>query len=83
MKAVVCRGPGKVAVEQIDEPSPKTGEVKLKIAAVGVCHTDLNFTTGSMPVPYPIVLGHDDPVAIHAEFEAWADRRQGRLVRVS
>ena len=29
----------------------------------------------------PIVLGHDDPVAIHAEFEAWADRRLGRHVQ--
>ena len=35
------------------------GEVKIRVAAVGVCHTDLNFTTGQVPVPYPIVLGHE------------------------
>ena len=29
------------------------------MAAVGVCHTDLNFTSGQVPVPYPIVLGHE------------------------
>src|SRR5215204_2976659 len=59
MKAVVCYGPGDVRVEDIDEPSPRDGEVKLRVAAVGVCHTDLNFTTGQVPVPYPIVLGHE------------------------
>jgi Zn-dependent alcohol dehydrogenase len=46
-------------VEEIDEPSPRAGEVKVAVAAVGVCHTDLNFTSGQVPVPYPIVLGHE------------------------
>lgn len=59
MKAVVCYGPGDVRVDDIDEPRPHAGEVKVKIHAVGVCHTDLNFTTGQVPVPYPIVLGHE------------------------
>jgi Zn-dependent alcohol dehydrogenase len=59
VKAVVCYAPGDVRVEEIDDPSPSTGEIKLKVAAVGVCHTDLNFTTGAVPVPYPIVLGHE------------------------
>ena len=31
----------------------------MAVAAVGVCHTDLNFTSGQVPVPYPIVLGHE------------------------
>ena len=31
----------------------------------------------------PVVIGDDDPVAIHAEFEAWADRRLGRLMQAS
>jgi len=48
-----------VAVEDVDEPSPCAGEVKVAVHAVGVCHTDLNFTTGQVPVPYPIVLGHE------------------------
>lgn len=59
MKAVVCYGPGDVRVEQIDDPQPHAGEVKIRIAAVGVCHTDLNFTSGQVPVPFPIVLGHE------------------------
>jgi Zn-dependent alcohol dehydrogenase len=55
----VCHGPGEVRVEEIDEPVPLAGEVKIAVHAVGVCHTDLNFTTGQVPVPYPIVLGHE------------------------
>jgi Zn-dependent alcohol dehydrogenase len=56
---VVCFGPGDVRVEDIDDPAPQSGEVKVEVHAVGVCHTDLNFTTGQVPVPYPIVLGHE------------------------
>lgn len=59
MRAVVCHGPGDVRVEDIDDPAPQSGEVKVEVHAVGVCHTDLNFTTGAVPVPYPIVLGHE------------------------
>lgn len=59
MKAVVCHGPGDVRVEEIDDPTPSAGEVKVKVVAVGVCHTDLNFTSGQVPVPFPIVLGHE------------------------
>jgi Zn-dependent alcohol dehydrogenase len=59
VRAVVCHGPGDVRVEDIDDPTPQRGEVKVEVHAVGVCHTDLNFTTGQVPVPYPIVLGHE------------------------
>jgi Zn-dependent alcohol dehydrogenase len=59
VRAVVCHGPGDVRVEDIDDPAPQSGEVKVEVHAVGVCHTDLNFTTGQVPVPYPIVLGHE------------------------
>jgi S-(hydroxymethyl)glutathione dehydrogenase / alcohol dehydrogenase len=59
MRAVVCYGPGDVRVDDIDEPTPSIGEVKVRVVAVGVCHTDLNFTSGQVPVPYPIVLGHE------------------------
>jgi Zn-dependent alcohol dehydrogenase len=59
VRAVVCHGPGDVRVEDIYDPAPQSGEVKVEVHAVGVCHTDLNFTTGQVPVPYPIVLGHE------------------------
>ena len=83
MKAVVCRGPGRIAVEEIDEPTPKLGEVKLEIAAVGVCHTDLSFTTGAMPTPFPIVLGHEGAGTVVEVGPGVADLRVGDRVLCS
>jgi Zn-dependent alcohol dehydrogenase len=59
MRAAICRGIGDIAVEEIDDPHPKSGEIKIEIAAVGVCHTDLSILTGHLPSPRPIVLGHE------------------------
>ena len=42
---------------QIAPPGP--GEVKVKIAASGVCHSDLSVKNLTMPLPVPIVLGHE------------------------
>jgi S-(hydroxymethyl)glutathione dehydrogenase / alcohol dehydrogenase len=59
MRAAVCRALNQIAVEDIDDPTPSVGEVKIKIAAVGVCHTDLSMLQGHLPVQFPIVLGHE------------------------
>ncbi|MBI5333152.1 MAG: Zn-dependent alcohol dehydrogenase [Burkholderiales bacterium] len=59
-KAVVCRGVNQpVAVETIQIASPQRGEVMIKLAAVGVCHSDLSATNGTIPLPTPLVLGHE------------------------
>lgn len=39
--------------------SPKTGEVKIKIVATGLCHSDVNVFEGKTPVPPPVVAGHE------------------------
>jgi Zn-dependent alcohol dehydrogenase len=64
MRAAICRGVGDISVEEIDEPTPRSGEIKIKIAAVGVCHTDLSIMTGHLPSPRPIVLGHEGAGAV-------------------
>jgi len=59
-KAVVCRELNKpVVVEDITVDSPKRGEVMVKIAACGVCHSDLSATNGTIALPPPLVLGHE------------------------
>ena len=40
-------------------PSPKTGEVFVRVAACGVCHTDLHVVKGEVKFPLPCVLGHE------------------------
>src|SRR3954463_16761300 len=59
-RAVVCRELGKpVLVEEITLDSPKRGEVMIKVGACGVCHSDLSATNGTIPMPPPLVLGHE------------------------
>ena len=59
-KAVLCRELNKpVVVEEINVDPPKRGEVTVKIAACGVCHSDLSATNGTIPLPPPLVLGHE------------------------
>jgi S-(hydroxymethyl)glutathione dehydrogenase/alcohol dehydrogenase len=47
-------------VEDIDIDKPKGGEVLVKLAASGVCHSDLSVINGTIPFPSPpAVLGHE------------------------
>jgi len=48
----------------LDAPGP--GEVLVRTAAVGVCHSDLHFVEGLYPHPLPTVLGHESAGAIEA-----------------
>ncbi len=60
MKAAVLYEPGKpLAIEDITLAPPKAGEVRVKVAANGRCHSDLHVMTGDMRMPLPIVLGHE------------------------
>lgn len=59
MKAAVCREVRQVEIEELDEPEPHAGEIKLRMVATGVCRTDLSIFQGHLPVPWPIVLGHE------------------------
>src|SRR5262245_42168721 len=41
-------------------PQPKAGEIRSKVAACGVCHTELDEIEGRTPPPaLPVVLGHE------------------------
>ena len=59
-KAVLCRELNKpVVVETIAVDGPKRGEVTVKVGACGVCHSDLSATNGTIPMPPPLILGHE------------------------
>ncbi|TAK50611.1 MAG: Zn-dependent alcohol dehydrogenase [Betaproteobacteria bacterium] len=59
-KAVICRELNQpVVVENVSVDSPKRGEVMVKLAACGVCHSDLSATNGTIALPPPLVLGHE------------------------
>ena len=58
--AAVARGPGQdFSVEQIQLDEPRADEVLVKIAGVGICHSDLAAKEQHLPFPLPAVLGHE------------------------
>ena len=60
MKAAVLYEARKpMVIEDLKLAPPKAGEVRVKVAANGACHSDLHVMTGDMRMPLPIVLGHE------------------------
>jgi Zn-dependent alcohol dehydrogenase len=60
MKAAVFRGAGvEPDVEDVELDAPLPGEVRVRVEAAGVCHTELHYISGEIPCPLPVVLGHE------------------------
>jgi Zn-dependent alcohol dehydrogenase len=59
VKAAVVTDINVLSFEDLEVPEPGPGEVRVRIVASGVCHTDLSVLQGNIPVPLPIVLGHE------------------------
>ena len=59
MKAMLCTETGKYSVEDVTLDPPKAGEIRVKMGATGVCHSDLSVINGVLPLPPPMVLGHE------------------------
>ncbi|MEV4636322.1 alcohol dehydrogenase catalytic domain-containing protein [Actinoplanes sp. NPDC049548] len=58
--ALVARGPGsKPAVEEVHLPEVGPGQVRVRIRAAGVCHSDLSMVNGTLSPPWPLILGHE------------------------
>jgi S-(hydroxymethyl)glutathione dehydrogenase/alcohol dehydrogenase len=48
-----------LVVEELELDPPKAGEVLVRMAASGVCHSDLHVAQGIHPTALPVVLGHE------------------------
>jgi len=60
VKAAVFAGESaSLNIEDLPTPKPARGEVLLKVAACGVCHTDLHVLKAEVAFPVPGVLGHE------------------------
>ncbi|MEA2484270.1 MAG: S-(hydroxymethyl)glutathione dehydrogenase / alcohol dehydrogenase [Thermoleophilaceae bacterium] len=68
MKAVVLREPGRrVAVEDVELDPPKAREVQVRVAAAGVCHSDVRLADGELGEGrWPMVLGHEGAGIVEA-----------------
>jgi alcohol dehydrogenase, propanol-preferring len=60
MRAMVLRAPGEtLEATEMPTPEPGPGQVLIRVAACGVCRTDLHVLDGELPEPkLPLVLGH-------------------------
>jgi 2-desacetyl-2-hydroxyethyl bacteriochlorophyllide A dehydrogenase len=59
MKAAVITAPGEIAIEEVADPTPGDNDVVVKVAAVGICGTDLHIFEGQFAPKLPIVPGHE------------------------
>lgn len=83
MKAVKFQGVRQVSVEHnIEKPTPKGNEVLLKIAAAGVCHSDLHVIDGSISVPKGFTLGHENAGWVEEIGEDVTEFKKGDAVLV-
>lgn len=60
MKAALLNAFGQhLVIEDIALGNPQHNEVRVEVAATGLCHTDLHFMQGHLPIQVPTVLGHE------------------------
>jgi S-(hydroxymethyl)mycothiol dehydrogenase len=60
VQGVIARSKGApVTLETIIVPDPGPGEVRVKVLACGVCHTDLHYRDGAINDEFPFLLGHE------------------------
>ncbi len=83
-KAAVFYGVGKpVEVREVDLKDPGPGEVRVKLRAAGLCHSDLSVIDGTIPYPVPVVLGHEGAGVIDAIGTGVTAVKEGDTVIVS
>lgn len=60
MKAMVMHETGApLVLEELELDAPGAGEVRVRIEAAGVCHSDVHYLSGGLAARTPIVLGHE------------------------
>ena len=81
VRGIVAKAKGEpVSLETIIVPDPGPGEAKVKIAACGVCHTDLHYREGAINDNFPFLLGHEAAGYVEAVGEGVTDIAPGDYV---
>ena len=66
-----------VTIAQVDLDPPGEGEVLVRMAAAGLCHSDLSIINGSRPRPMPLALGHEASGVVEQVGSGVRDLRKG------
>src|SRR5438270_3128421 len=70
-------------IHDVELDSPHAGEVKIRMGASGVCHSDLSMQNGTLMAAAPIVLGHEGAGVIEEVGEGVTNLKPGDHVVVS
>jgi len=67
VKAAVCRASGQpLVIEEVTLAPPRVGEIKVKLAACAICHSDIHFAEGAWGGDLPAVYGHEAAGVVEA-----------------
>ncbi len=75
-----CSAP---VIEPVTLEDPRGEEVLVRIKGVGVCHTDMVMRDGLLPVPLPVVLGHEGAGIVESVGDAVHSLKPGDHVVLS
>lgn len=64
--AVVERSDAPMAIRTLELEAPRADEILVRLVATGVCHTDAIMWAQGVPVPQPVVLGHEGAGVVEA-----------------
>jgi S-(hydroxymethyl)glutathione dehydrogenase/alcohol dehydrogenase len=57
--AIFTENDGPLSVEDVTPTDPGPRDVVVRVAASGICHSDLSVINGTLPMPPPAILGHE------------------------
>jgi L-idonate 5-dehydrogenase len=87
MRAVVIHAPKDLRIDNFPDPTPGPGEVRVKIAAGGICGSDLHYYHhggfGTVRIQQPMALGHEIAGAVAAVGEGVSHLAAGTRVAVN
>lgn len=81
MKAAVLREARQpMLIEEVALDNPAPDELRIRVAASGLCHSDYHFMIGDLPVPLPAVMGHEASGVVEAVGENVSQFKPGDRV---
>ncbi len=81
--AVLWEAGTSLSVEDVELEAPRAGEVQVRIAAAGVCRSDLHVIDGTWTPDLPLVLGHEGAGIVEAVGPGVTSPRVGDAVALS
>src|SRR3954467_14765749 len=75
--AILAEAPGKLVVDDVSIDKPGPDEVLVRVAACGLCHSDVHVLDAHLPALLPTVLGHEAAGVVEAGGEDGSRGRAG------